>query len=225
MATHGMTGSGLIALSEVDPTIDAYRALDLPPGWQLMICPVGASSVCHALRLAFKTYPNEPWYGQIGENLGVESDGFEQRLVAAAGPKGVASGNDMWQAHEDIHRGRMRGAVVFGGDLLRALGYWSPEGFGHNYFDDVWETIGRRLGNWRTLMDVITPDLHPDSPYSGGVRRPADQLSILSSTMEQHLADRARFKKWLSGRRGACWRRMATQRIAITNRVRQRNRR
>jgi len=40
--------------------------------------------------------------------------------------------------------------------LLRALGYWVPEGFEQLYIDDVWEAIGRSLGNWRTLMDVIT---------------------------------------------------------------------
>jgi len=55
----------------------------------------------------------------------------------------------------------MHGAVVFGGDLLRGLGWWAPPGLIHCFVDDAWEHIGRALGNWVHLPQVMVEHLHP----------------------------------------------------------------
>ncbi len=188
MVAHGSTAGGVLYVHEDDESYDGYASLRLPAGWFLRQVRSGVVGCAQGLRRAFRTDPDEPWYGWIADDNTVETDGFEQRLIAAAGPWGIASANDGWQAPK-----RMHGATVFGGEFLRALGYWVPEGFQHLYIDDVWGHLGRQLGNWRTLMDVHTPHNHP---LKTGAE--PDATHRLGNAPERYAADGVRFKEWLA---------------------------
>jgi hypothetical protein len=157
-----------------------------------MTLPEGVKGMAEGIREMFRAFPAMPWYGVIADDNTVETTGFERALIDAAGPWGVASGNDCWQAQEDVRHGRMHGAIVFGGDLVRALGYIIPEGFAHLYWDDLWETIGRELGVWKCLMSVLTPHNHP---IRQGVEMDATTARVNSAEMYQ--ADRERYRAWL----------------------------
>jgi len=192
MAVHGSTAPGVVWCNEDDPSIDEYRAIDLAPGWSFRFCEPGVIGCAEKLRRAFAEFPAEPWYGFIADDIGVETDGFERRLIAAAGTWGIANGNDKARAREDVMQGRLNGASVFGGKLLRALGYWVPEGFEQLYIDDVWETIGRSLSNWQTLMDVITT--HDFAPYLDPSKMDATCARV--NTEEAYAKGKARFERW-----------------------------
>ncbi|HYD64495.1 MAG TPA: hypothetical protein VED21_03415 [Azospirillum sp.] len=193
MAAQGMEAGGVLGVNADDPERPAYERLPLPPGWTLMLVPAGTTGSSEVFRQAFRRFPDRPWYGNIADDNGIGTAGFEQALVSAAGGWGIASANDGWQARADVMVGRMHGATVIGGELMRALGYWAPEGFHHLFLDDVWETIGRELGVWRTLMDVHTPHHHP---VNTGQAMDATHVIVNSNTM--HARDGARFRRWLA---------------------------
>lgn len=161
MVARGMRSGGVIGVNADDAALTEYEELPLPAGWRVMRVFAGVVGMAEACRQAFREEPDAPWYGIITDDHGVETDGFELALMQAAGAWGFSSGNDLWHSHADPAVSRMQGAMVIGGDLVRALGYIVPEGFGHLYIDDVWEAIGRQIGNWRVVMGVITAHNHP----------------------------------------------------------------
>lgn len=137
----------------------AYRALRLPPGWRIEFREESAGFLA-CLNRAFAERPAEPWYGLLNDDFIVRTGGWDHALIAAAGPLGFASCNDGWQADPRNPRKRMFGATMFGGDLLRALGWWSPPGMGHCYADDAWQAIAGALGNWTPCLDVMVEHRH-----------------------------------------------------------------
>jgi len=153
ITSAGVSSPGLVVIDgNPDP---AYANLPLPPDWRAIYLPANLG-VCGVFNHVLQTWKNEPWYGFISDDSIVRTRGFDKPLVAAAGRAGFANSADGWQAHQ-----RMHGAVVFGGDLLRALGWWAPPGLIHCFVDDAWEHIGRALGNWVHLPQVMVEHLHP----------------------------------------------------------------
>lgn len=148
----GVSTSGVVWVDgDQDP---AYRSLRLPQGWQL-IAPADNLGVCGVLNWALARFAGEPWYGFISDDSIVQTPGWDMALVKAAGAAGFANSADGWQAQR-----RMHGAVVFGGDLLRALGWWAPPGLIHSFVDDAWEKIARALDNWRHVPQVMVEHRH-----------------------------------------------------------------
>ena len=54
----------------------------------------------------------------------------------------------------------MHGAVCFGGDLLRALGFWAPPTLKHSFCDDAWEHLAAALGNSAYVPQVMVEHRH-----------------------------------------------------------------
>jgi hypothetical protein len=151
----GCSTPGIVVIDgDPDPR---YRDLTLPSGWRQLANPHNRGYL-DTFNGAFQSYPDEPWYGLLNDDFLVRTPGWDERLVAAAGALGFSSSNDLWQSGQPAPgkpSGRMCGALVFGGDMLRALGWWAPPGLFHCYADDAWELILARLGNRIYLRDVI----------------------------------------------------------------------
>lgn len=186
----GAESDGILLVSEDDPQISAYRELNMPRGWALHVSPAGHGWMGDKLNAAFKAHPNECWYGWIADDHVIKTD-FEGQLRGAAGRFGIASANDLVKSNEDTNRSRMHGVAVFGGDLLRSIGFWAPEGVRHLYFDDVWELIGRTLGVWRVLMGVVTQHAHPIYGTA-----PMDETYRRGNSPERCAEDKASFIRW-----------------------------
>jgi hypothetical protein len=133
----------------------------------------------------FERFPDEPWYGVISDDSIVRTEGWSERLVAAAGSAGFANSADGWQADK-----RMHGATVIGGDLVRALGYIAPPGTKHSYSDDALEHLARALGNWTYVPDVTVEHVHAWNSNAG------DDATYQKnySTFDE---DRIAFQAWL----------------------------
>jgi hypothetical protein len=142
-----------IVIVDGDPD-PGYRSLRLPKGWTALFLDPNVG-VCRALQQAFARYPHLQWYGFITDDSIVRSPGWDLKLVEAAGSNRIANSGDGWQAHERLH-----GAVVFGGDLLRALGWWAPPGLIHCYVDDVWEAVAGALRCWCHVPEVVVEHRH-----------------------------------------------------------------
>lgn len=197
----GMLDMGLVIVNEDDPQIDAYMGLELPFGWRVVTIKEGSRSA-DAHRAAFSLYPNEKWYGVLADDLRCETPGFEKVLVEAAGTANIASANDGWKAPR-----RMHGAAVFGGDLVRHVGWLAPPGFTHCYVDDVWETIGRDLGIWKVLMNVHTPHLHPARQKGWDEGKDADLTYTRANADIDEM--RKRFERWIREERDPLYERLA----------------
>lgn len=178
MRTHGADAKIVKCINADDPQVAEY-------GGDVLTVPAGTVGAAEAFRVAFREFPNEPWYGVLGDDSAIETHGFEQRLVAAAGSWGIANGRD------DRQPNRIHGAAVFGGDLVRSLGYIAPDGFQHLYVDDVWEMIGTELGNWRILQDVHTPH----------VWEPTSTTTVRANSTREN--DSARYTQWLTDDAGS----------------------
>ena len=165
--------------------IDEYRRMRLPQSWVMIELPENIG-ICGGLNHAFRRFPFEKWYGLVCDDELVFTKGFDKTLIDAAGRWGVAHGNDGWRAAY-----RLWTYVVYPGDLLRTVGYWSPPGLFHWYFDDTWEEIAREFGLKRFCQDVKTEHEHTDN---GKVS--IDETYAVGRSRADH--DKARFERWKS---------------------------
>ncbi len=179
------TSPGMVIVDGGDP--EEYRDLRLPPGWTVHVSTRNLGFLGR-LRWFFERHPDLEWYGLLQDDLVIRTAGWDVELRNAAGRTGFASCNDLSPTGD----GRMAGAQVFGGDLLRALGWWAPPGLHHTYCDNVWEHIGRTLGNWKTLKTVITEHRHA---FNG--KAPID--ATYRKAYGRNDEDKATFMRLMSG--------------------------
>ena len=188
MRRQGAEADGFVYVSEDDPEIEAYQALPLPRGWALTVMPAGQGWLADKLNHAFRTHPDLPWYGVVYDDLVFTTD-FEGQLVGAAGKYKIASA--AYMADRMAAGSRIHGAAVFGGELLRALGFWVPVGIRHLYTDDAWELIGKTLHIWRTLPDVVTIHDHPATTNAAW-----DATYARGNSEDRYKADQEAFRNW-----------------------------
>lgn len=131
-----------------------YQHLRIPKNWSVWKGEKNLG-VCGALNAVFSRFPNEPWYGFLSDDSIVKTPKWDQILLSKADGFSIVHSADGWQAGPRIH-----GAVVFGGDLLRALGWWVPPGFVHSFCDDVWETIADAALLRKFIPEVMVEHCH-----------------------------------------------------------------
>jgi len=197
MVKCGSRAPGQLCVDSVDPMYSRYKDAEadglIPANWSLMVNHGDSKGAAESYRMMTDRFPGLPWYGWISDDIKPETFGFEQRLIEAAGPWGIASAHDRATCNGGAVYGRMHGAAVFGGECVRKLGYWVPEGFEHLYVDDVHEYIGRALGNWVILTDVFTPHEHP---YYSGLE--GDYVCQSANGKAKGERDCKRFKDWVT---------------------------
>lgn len=141
--------------------------------------------LCGALNSAFQDYPNEPWYGTFGDDEYVYTEGWDTKLTDAARNCYISHGNDGIDSER-----RIRTYAVWGGDLLRSVGYWMPQGLWHWYSDDVWENLSNACNLRRWCQDVRTVNKH----YIYGTA-PKDKTYIMGES--RSLQDKMVFEIWM----------------------------
>ena len=149
----GCSTPGIVVVNGLDD-VEAYQSIKLPSGWQMAFMPVNIG-VCNAMNWAFKNHPNEPFYGLICDDEYVYTNGWDKKLIEAAGNKGIAHGNDKWQSPRRMHL-----YVTWGGDLLREIGWWSLPGLWHWYHDNVFEQLMAGLPAVKYCENVVGEHKH-----------------------------------------------------------------
>ncbi len=164
----GCSTPGIVILG-ADQAAD-IPGLPLPDGWTAVCQNAEDKSLVAVMNRFVEDYPDLAWYGFLQDDLHVRTPGWDIRLIAAAGSYGMASSNDFFKAPL-----RMTSATIYGGDLIRAFGFWCPTELEHNFQDDFWEEVGRQCDNWVVLMDVEAEHMHAflgkaanDSTYQHG---------------------------------------------------------
>lgn len=179
--------------------IDQYRRLRLPNNWTIIELPDNVG-VCEAWNTVFGMFPNEDWYGTPCDDEIAKTVGFDKRLIEAAGEFGIAHANDGFRSDSRIHS-----YVVYGGDLIRSLGWISLPGLWHWYHDDVTELIAGEFGLRRYCRDVMCEHRHVENGQS-------DDLTYQTGRSKQN-QDRRQFEQW----RNEQW---PTMRESVCQRIR-----
>lgn len=110
-----------------------YANLKLPENWGLHEVK-GCGFFSDKANRIFADFPNEKYYGIIGDDTVPETEGWDRFLGEKAGNLGIAVGSQVY-----IKR---HGGGAIGGDLVRACGWLCLPVVKHFYADDVLETIG-----------------------------------------------------------------------------------
>lgn len=157
MREVGVATPGVVILGP-EQQRDLQRLI-LPPDWTARCRTPDEINVPAILNAFFRAHPDLPWYGVMMDDVIVRTKEWDTRMVMVAGRDCFVSANDGWQAPR-----RMHAAVVFGGDLLRAMGFWCLPALHHCYLEDVWEDVAWHCGNWTVMMDVMLEHIHPARP-------------------------------------------------------------
>jgi hypothetical protein len=195
-APGGMPEDVVVLVNEDDPRRADYEATS---PWMIHLIPAG-SRVCDAWREVYRMFPHEAYYGVTSDDCIPMTPGWHDKMVEAAGKHHFANprGGFGWPK-------KMRTSLCIGGDLVRAMGCLAPDGFNHNFVDDVWDLVGSTFRLIVALPDVTIEHQHPiygtaerDETYARG-----------SADFEK---DRARFEEW---KRGSEWVEMANRVAAV----------
>lgn len=200
----GCTTTGTVFVNGTSHAADYERICLSNPNndfrWEFFYNPENIGAL-GALNYILQMYPDEPWYGFIGDDEFLDmtvKPGWDTELVNAAGNWCVSHANDLWQSHKRIHS-----YVCIGGDLARTVGYLAIPGCWHWYgFDNMWEALTHPLGLRRWCADIRTQHLHylnkgasHDECYALGESKTEDDEKIFRkwyNTERAWLLDRIR---------------------------------
>lgn len=135
----------------------AYMALPKPPYW-VYYC-TESEGLGDKVRELWPLVKDCDWCGLICDDLLPQTYLWDKMLLDNVNGKNVVSCDD-----GQLAPARMAGAVVWGGELLRTVGYMFPDNFWHTYVDNVWEELGRYTGCWDIRMDVLVSHDHGFNP-------------------------------------------------------------
>lgn len=181
----GMTEPGILVINGYDgdeDILNGYMDIELPSNWESQLC--GNNIGCNApLNNVFKQFPNEPYYAAIDDDEWVETEGWDKKLVAAAGKWDIANANS------DMHR--IQGFVTIGGDLVRCVGWHVLPGLFHWYGEQVWEEL-HKFCNLRVWCKSIKAE---HRHWSNGKALLDDTYRSQDPNIAK---DREIFEKWMA---------------------------
>lgn len=138
------------------------------------------------INAAVRDFPDEDYYGSLGDDMIPESPGWDLELARSSGRTGIAGSSQVYI------KGKI-GAGVIGGDLVRALGWLCLPVVDHFYGDDAMELIGSTFGCLIMREDIKVAHYH----FSVG-RAPYDASY---KTRGSSALDKQAFELW----RGTEW--------------------
>ena len=177
------TGRVILRLHKGDPTLPEYEKLDLPETWDVHVGPECAAA--GAMRWAFDRWPNEDFYGFLGDDIILQTPGWDLSLSNGAGRWGNAYPDDGIQGRN------LATHPTVGGDLVRALGWWALPGVIHCFVDTALMYVAQRIGTLRYYPGVKFDHLHPI------VGRGAND-EVYQKGMSTFRKDMAKFNQWVN---------------------------
>lgn len=159
--TAANTPGWLIVNAEEDRSI--YNGVEMPANWGIL--STTATCVADAVNQALIVAAEREWVGLLCDDLSPETMEWDRILVEQSKPWNiVASANGSQEQ-------RLHGALVYGGELLRAVGWMYPPGIKHSFHDDAWELIGERCLNIVKAEIVMVRHLHGGTVDETGRKR------------------------------------------------------
>lgn len=152
-----------------------------------------------ALNKVFELYPNEPFYGFIGDDeflMDGTPSNWDQLLIEATGDWNVSHGWD------DLHQGkRAQGYLCIGGKLARAIGYLAiPETWHWFGLDCMYEWLSGApaLGGGGACKNILVPEVRVHHKHAYAARAPMDDCYRLGESKSEE--DKNIFWHWITHR-------------------------
>lgn len=185
----------------VDDAPDGYADIALPAGWSVEYASAhGRHGIAESMRWLYEAYPGRAWYGWIADDMTPVTPDFDRELIeTAAGKYFVYCSGDKhktpatWRTPKAGHPGApatIPSAMLWGGDLVRSVGWWVPPWSVQTCIDEAWKQIALKAGLARYRHDVIVRHLHW---MTGG--RPKDETDQYG--MQAARGDIGRLRGWL----------------------------
>lgn len=134
-----------------DHFLDQYESMVIPSNWCIFVGHREPLSVIY--NNAYERHPDELWYGFIADDVVPITNGWDIKLIEAAGSDGMAvpAGGETTGGCPHF---------VLGGDLVRSVGWLSLPGLDRLYIDTVWGDIAKSRGVFGNVPDVTLEHRH-----------------------------------------------------------------
>lgn len=143
----------MLTLAAKDKRLSAYLAQEWPDGWKVEVVDILGNGPTYNEML--RRYPNEDCYGFLADDQILESPGMLREMELEALDWNVAYANDKH------HGAAIPTMPCLGGDLVRAVGYLSPQCLVHWGIDCAWYEIGKRVNGLRYLEHLTYEHRNP----------------------------------------------------------------
>lgn len=196
----------MVYLSIDDERLAEYKEITYPNTWDIIYNE--GLKLAEIWNWAYRNFPDEKFYGFIGDDCVPEPKTWNTTLEDAAGDWNIAYPND------GVHGQNLCTHPCVGGALLRALGWWALPGVKHSFVDTALMVIGQNTGRLKYVPEVLFDHQHPvklgpraiDKTYERG--------------QESYARDEATFNRWFRGHKAKfdvrrVLRRMAEQKIQL----------
>ena len=133
----------------IDDDDNSYEGMKLPEGWQFSVGPRESSGA--RLNRAYRLYPEEQFYGQIGDDYICRPVGWDTALAESCGWNKISWGNDgRWGE-------KLCTSFFVGGELVRMFDWFAHPMLEHLYVDSVWWMIAKaaKLGRYRADVETM----------------------------------------------------------------------
>jgi len=175
-------------LDDDDPTVDAYRGLDIRATIGPRIYYAAAVNVCAAKAVA----DGADFLAMFGDDVLPETVGWDQRLIEALnGRLGIAYGSDGLEAK---HGPDLPTHFIAPTEMYRRLGWIALPTIRHLFLDNVARELGKGLGNFVYLPDVKLTHMHRWAGLA-----PDDQTYREANDKRKREHDRQAFETWRDG--------------------------
>jgi hypothetical protein len=175
--------AALVLVDADDPTLEDYRALDLP----VWVVPPGGrftGALNHAAAALAEGYDA---MGAFGDDVIFRTSGWDVKLSRVLHRPGIAYGDDR------MHGERHPTAVFMSTEVYRALGWLALPVVFHTWADDGWKRLGIEAGILRYMPSVILEHMHP---FNGKAEDDATYRLVYSQATGDH--DYAAFNAWVA---------------------------
>lgn len=145
----------------VHQTHSEYRDIRLPAGWSKF---EGDEAQAAQMQWFYQTYPNEKWYGWIADDNRPKTPEFDRHLIDEAGDWHFVycNGGRHKTPPEAPEKppATIPSAMMWGGELVRHVGWWAPPWVVHATIDEHWKYLCARAGVTRYRHDIVIEHLH-----------------------------------------------------------------
>lgn len=143
---------------------DRYK-LRLPPNWTVHQEPAHLG-LQGSMQWCYRQFPDATSYGWLADDTRPRTAGWDVQLEQAAGAWNLAYASDNWISNDQTGRDRLQtghdlsSGLCFGGDLVRAVGWWALPGVFQAGIDTAWTEIVRPWNLHRYVADVLVEHRH-----------------------------------------------------------------
>jgi hypothetical protein len=182
------------AIMMIDEAAGPYPEMRHSDNWRVIRYN---PTMAEAMQWVFRKHPQAQFYGWLSDDLEPRTPGWDVALIETAGEWFMAHCNDLHLSGiPQICMGVLSGAMCWGGELVRTVGWWALPGVRQGGIDDAWVHMFARLLNLKRYRpDVVVEHM----TYLNG-KRPRDATDNRIRDGVNYIdADLAHYWRWRHG--------------------------